>query len=132
LNGSENIIFFDGVCNLCNGTINFIIDLDKKKHFKFAALQDEKSKRFLQPYGIGEDLYSFIYYEDGKVYDQSTAVLRIAKKLGGFWSLAYALIIFPRFIRNFVYQLIARNRYKWFGKKEYCRVPEPGIQDRFL
>jgi len=132
LNNSENIIFFDGVCNLCNASVNFIIDMDKKKLFKFATLQDPKSLEILKPFAVGDDLYSFIYFENGIIYDQSTAILRICKKLGGIWFLAYSFIIVPSFIRDSIYQLIAKNRYKWFGKKENCRIPEPEIQERFL
>ncbi len=128
----NNIIFFDGVCNLCNSTVNFVIDRDKKAHLKFAALQDEKSKEILSKYNLSEDLYSIIYLESGKVYERSSAVLRISRKMDGLWPMFYVFIIIPKFIRDGIYNWIAKNRYKWFGKREACRVPEEGLEERFL
>ena len=109
MNG-DAIILFDGICNLCNSSVQYVIKHDPGGLFKFAALQSE----------------------DGQVFTRSSAALRVAKKLKGIRKLLYALILFPPFIRNFVYDLIAKNRYRWFGKKESCMVPGPGLQQRFL
>ena len=127
------IIFFDGVCNLCNGAVQFVIERDKNNLFKFAALQSDFAKLELAKFALRvEEGSSFVLLEDGKVYEQSTAALRVARKLKGLWPLLYGFIIVPAFIRNAVYSLIARNRYKWFGKKESCWVPTPQLKDKFL
>jgi len=129
----NDVIFFDGVCNLCNGAVQFIIARDPQNRFKFAALQSEFAKNYLSSFRLkvkhGD---SFVLLENGKVYEQSAAALRIAKKLGGLWPLLYGLIIVPPFIRNAVYKSIARNRYKWFGKQESCWIPTPELKSRFL
>ncbi len=127
----KRIIFFDGVCNLCNGAVNFVIDRDPKGLFKLAPLQSEIATDYLDEGRISK-LDSIVLYEDGKIYEKSTAALRIAKELNGAWFLLYAFIIIPPFIRNFLYNFIAKNRYKWFGKRETCRLPSQDIQDRFL
>lgn len=126
------VIFFDGVCNLCNGAVQFIIKRDRGATFKFSALQSDFAQRSLS----GVELQvkqgdTFILLESGKVYEQSTAALRIARKLSGLWPLCYVFIIVPSFIRNWVYKFIARNRYKWFGKRESCWVPTPELKSRF-
>ena len=131
---TENaIIFFDGVCNLCNGAVQFVIERDRKSYFKFAALQSEFAAKTLSDFDLqvtqGD---SFVLLENGKVYEQSTAALRVAKKLKGLWPLLYVFIIVPPFIRNAVYKFIARNRYKWFGKQESCWVPTPELKSKFL
>jgi predicted DCC family thiol-disulfide oxidoreductase YuxK len=129
----SNIILFDGVCNLCNSSVQFVIRHDKGAKFKFASLQSEFGQKILREEQLPvDDLRSFILIENGKVYTRSTAALRVAKKLGGAWPLLYGFIIVPRFIRDAVYDLIARNRYKWFGKQEACWVPTPELKNRFL
>ncbi|MGM0580412.1 MAG: thiol-disulfide oxidoreductase DCC family protein [Bacteroidota bacterium] len=125
------IIFFDGVCNLCNGAINFIIDHDNKGYFKFAPLQSAKAEKNI-PKSIRENTDSIILLDSDKIYSKSTAALKVAKKLDGLWKAFYVLIIFPKFIRDFVYDFIAKNRYKWFGKRESCRMPTEDIKNRFL
>lgn len=128
----NSVIFFDGVCNLCNGAVQFVIERDVKNYFKFAALQSEFAKMQLSNYKLevkhGD---SFVLLENGKVYEQSTAALRVARKLNGLWPLLYGFIIVPTFIRNAVYKLIARNRYKWFGKQESCWIPTPELKSKF-
>lgn len=127
------IILFDGVCNLCNAGIQSVIKKDKKKKFRFASLQGEKGQALLREFNLADNnLDSFVLIEGDKAYTRSTAALRIAKITGGFWKILYALIIFPRFIRDAVYNLVARNRYRWFGKKDECMVPTPELRDRFL
>ncbi len=128
----KSIIFFDGVCNLCNGSVQFVIERDKQDQFKFAALQTDFAKLELSKYNVDVTSgNSFILLENGKVYQQSTAALRVAKQLGGWWSLLYVFIIVPAFIRNCVYRYIAKNRYKWFGKQESCWVPTPELKQKF-
>jgi predicted DCC family thiol-disulfide oxidoreductase YuxK len=127
------IIFFDGVCNLCEGSVQFIIRADKKKRFRFASLQGKHGQELLASHNMPEaELHTFILKEDNKIYKRSTAALRVMKHLGGFWSVGYAFIIIPVFLRDAVYDLIARNRYKWFGQKKECWIPDPALQERFL
>jgi predicted DCC family thiol-disulfide oxidoreductase YuxK len=127
------VIFFDGLCNLCNGAVQFTIKRDKQNLFRFASLHSDFAKEKLTPFNIApENLDSFILLENDKVYLRSTAALRVAKKLNGLWPLLYAFIIVPPFIRDAIYNYIAKNRYKWFGKQESCWVPTPELKSRFL
>lgn len=129
----NNIILFDGVCNFCDSSVNFIIDRDKKNIFKFAALQSEKGQEILDYFNLPKsDFNSFILIENNKVYKKSSAVLKIANKLGGLWKIFYPLIIIPKFLRDFFYGLIAKNRYSLFGKKDACRIPTPELKQKFL
>jgi predicted DCC family thiol-disulfide oxidoreductase YuxK len=130
---ADRVIFFDGICNLCNGAVQFTIKRDEKNIFKFAALQSDYAEEELKEFNIDHNqLGSFVLLEDGKVYQKSTAALRVAKKLNGFWPLLYAFMVVPRFIRDAVYDFIAKNRYKWFGKQESCWVPTPELKGKFL
>lgn len=135
---SAPVILFDGVCNLCNGAVNFIIDRDKPGRFRFAALQSQRASALLvqqgaKPLVAGTDPDSMVLLEDGKLYEQSTAALRIARRLSGVWPVLYYLFIWvPRPIRDWVYRVIARNRYRWFGKTDACRMPTPALKARFL
>ncbi len=127
------LVLFDGVCNLCNSSVNFIIDRDRAKYFKFAALQDETVEPLLTQFDLStETMDSIVLVEEGRCYRESTAALRIARRLNGGWRLFYALIIVPRPVRDVVYGWIARNRYRWFGKRDTCRVPTPELKARFL
>lgn len=127
------IVLFDGVCNFCNHSIQFIIKRDKKGYFKFGALQSEEGKALLQQHGLSpEALDTIVLVEDGKAYSYSTAPLRIVKKLTFPWPIFYVFILVPIFIRNPIYKWISRNRYKWFGKQETCMLPTPEIRSRFL
>jgi predicted DCC family thiol-disulfide oxidoreductase YuxK len=129
----HTIVLFDGVCNYCNGRVNFVIKRDKKDRFRFAALQSDAGKAMLKKYNVpAVDLSSFVLIEDGKYYLRSTAALRLLKKLGGIYSLMYAFMIVPRFLRDRVYNYVARNRYRWFGKMESCMVPTEEVRGRFL
>ena len=133
MNEASPVIFFDGVCNLCNRSVQFIIKHDKKKQFRFASLQGKAGQQMLQQLGLpANDLTSFILKEDDKVYTQSTASLRIARKLNGGWKSLYAFMLVPEFIRDAVYRWIAKHRYKWFGKRNECMIPTPELRDRFL
>jgi predicted DCC family thiol-disulfide oxidoreductase YuxK len=130
---SNPIILFDGVCIFCNYWVNFAIKRDKKKKLMFAALQGEAAKELLQQYQINPtSLSSVILIDKGKAYTQSSAAIRICKHLDSGWKLFYGLMIIPKFIRDFFYNIIARNRYKWFGKKEVCMIPTPELKERFL
>jgi predicted DCC family thiol-disulfide oxidoreductase YuxK len=130
---SEPIILFDGVCNFCNHWVNFAIKRDKKKKLRFTPLQGETAKRLLPRYHINPtSLSSVVFIDNEKAYTQSSAALRICKHLDGGWKLLYGLIIVPKFIRDFFYNIIARNRYRWFGKKESCMMPPADWKERFL
>ncbi len=127
------IVLFDGVCNFCNSSVNHIIKHDKKDAFRFAPLQSETGKKFLSHHNIDPlKTDSIILVENGVAYERSTAILRINKKLGGLHSLFYGLVIIPEILRNGVYNWIARNRYKWFGKKESCMIPDVKVRGKFL
>ena len=130
---SNKVILFDGVCNFCNGAINFVIKKDKKNVFKFAALQSEIGKTLLSKYKIDTSKVDSIILLDGDdCYVKSSAALRIAKHMSGGYPLLYGFLILPRFIRDAVYDFIARNRYKWFGKKDSCMIPTPELKEKFL
>ena len=127
------VILFDGVCNLCNGAVNFVIKRDTISQFKFAALQSEAGQKLLQQYNLPrENFNSFVLIKEGKVYTKSAAALKVCKHLTGLWPILYGFIIVPSFIRNAVYQWIAKNRYKWFGKKQQCMLPTAALKNRFL
>ncbi len=129
----SQIILFDGVCNFCNSSVNFIIERDTENYFKFAPLQSELAEKLLEEHKIDkEKTDSVILIEDGKAYTYSTAALKIAGKLSGWWSLFYAFIVVPKPFRDFFYKLFAKYRYKLFGKKDACMMPTPEIRERFL
>lgn len=128
----SSIVLFDGVCNFCNGSVNFIIRQDKAGRFKFAPLQSEAGQELRAKHKIGDDVDSIILVEDDEAFMHSTAALRIARGLGGIWSLAYVGIIIPVVIRDYFYELFAANRYKLFGKKDVCMMPTPEIRERFI
>lgn len=127
------VILFDGVCNFCNAGINFIIKQDKKKIFRFAALQSEAGQKILEEYGLPKKGFeSFVLIDARRVYKKSTAGLRVYGKLPWYWGWTQAFWIAPKFIRDAVYDLIAKNRYKWFGKKDQCMIPMAEVRSRFL
>lgn len=148
--GSEEekpILFFDGVCGLCNRFVDLMLRVDSKDRFRYAPLQGETARRML---GLDEEAgdhepgapqadglqagapRSFVFLEKDRHFDQSNAVLHALMRLGGAWRLVAVLYVFPRPLRDFVYRIVARNRYRWFGKRDVCRVPTPEEQDRFL
>ena len=127
------ILYFDGVCNLCNNTVQFIIRHDRKKQFLFASLQSDAGRRALKEYshtaaGTGSVLLRY----KGRYYEQSGATLEVVRLLGGVWRLLYVFVIVPRFVRDGLYKIVARNRYKWFGKKDECMLPAAALKDRFI
>ena len=129
----ERIILFDGECNFCHSSVQFIIKRDPAAHFLFTSLQSETGKVLKEKFHISDDEESVILIAGKKVYTQSAAALHIAKKLDGLWHLLFLFILIPRPIRDFFYQFIAKNRYKWFGKKDdACMLPSPEVRKRFL
>lgn len=128
-----NIILFDGVCNFCNSSVNLIIDKDKDNKFKFAALQSDAGIELQKKFGLDpDDLKTFILVEGNKYFTKTTAALRVARDLKFPWNLSYIFIIIPPFIRNIAYNIIAKYRYKWFGKRDACRIPAPEEKAKFL
>jgi predicted DCC family thiol-disulfide oxidoreductase YuxK len=126
-------LLFDGVCNLCSGSVQFILKRDRQGHFRFASLQSEVGKRLMTEHGLDPDaLSSVVLIEEGRAYQESTAALRIARHLPGAWKLLRVLSVIPRPLRDAAYRLIARNRYRWFGKTEACWLPTPELRARFL
>jgi len=127
------IIFFDGVCNLCNASVQFVIKRDVKDHFRFSALQNEQAKEHLKEFKISPlNSNTILLLENGKLYTQSTAALRITRQLSGLWPLCYGLIVIPAFIRDAVYKTISKYRYKIWGRSETCMIPSPELKTKFL
>ncbi|MEZ5345080.1 MAG: thiol-disulfide oxidoreductase DCC family protein [Pyrinomonadaceae bacterium] len=132
-NDENAIVLFDGVCNFCNDSVNFIIERDSKKYFRFAPLQSEIAEDLLEKYSIDKaDTDSVIVIENDRAFTHSTAGLKIARKIDGAWKIFYILIIVPKFLRDACYKLFAKYRYRLFGKKDACMMPTPEIRERFL
>jgi predicted DCC family thiol-disulfide oxidoreductase YuxK len=126
-------ILFDGVCNLCNGFVQFVIARDSGSHFRFAALTSDSARRLLKEAGVREPLPdSMVLVEDGRAYLRSDAPLRVARRLAFPWPLLIVFLVVPRFIRDRVYDFIAAHRYRWFGREEVCVIPTPELRRRFL
>ena len=133
MNSNDQVLLFDGVCNLCNGLVIFIIKRDTKSNFKFAALQSTAGQTLLKKYGLSsEDINTLVYVKGDTVFLKSTAVLHSLKDLGGLWKYFFVFIILPKFFRDFFYILVAKWRYKILGKRKTCMVPTPEIRQRFL
>lgn len=127
------IVLVDGVCHFCQGLTKWIIKRDPEGKYHFASLQSDVAKKLLEQGNLSTDsMDTFVLIEDEKYYTRSTAALRLAKGLKFPYPLLYVLIIVPKFIRNAIYNTVARNRYRWFGKDEACMLPTPEIKDRFL
>lgn len=127
------VLLFDGVCNLCAGSVQFIIKRDPEARVKFASLQSEQGKKLLSVHSLpANQLKSLVFIENGKAYTRSTGALKVARYLNGAWPVLYIFMIIPRFIRDVVYDWVARNRYKWFGEKTECWMPTPALKARFL
>jgi predicted DCC family thiol-disulfide oxidoreductase YuxK len=132
-NSNHITVLFDGVCNLCNGTVQFIIKRDRAAIFRFASLQSHYAQRLLRQVNLPTDqLYSVIVIEDGIAYQKSDAALRIARHLPGFWHWLYIFRFIPKFIRDGLYNFIAANRYRFFGKQDHCMIPTPELKARFV
>lgn len=127
------VILFDGVCNFCNSSVQFVIKRDPKHQFRFASLQSQYGQQVLAQHQLPQhEFNSFIFIENGEMYTKSTAALKVAKQLSGLWPMLYGFIIIPSFIRDAVYNFIAQNRYRWFGKREACMLPSPQQRQLFL
>ena len=134
---APDTILFDGVCNLCNGFVQFVIRHDPEGRFRFAALQSEAGHRLLAAQGLAPVVLaaapeSVLLLSSGRLYSHSTAVLRIAGRLGGIWQLAAVGWVLPRTWRDALYRFVARHRYRWFGRQESCMLPTPALKARFL
>jgi predicted DCC family thiol-disulfide oxidoreductase YuxK len=128
------VILFDGVCNLCNGFVQFVINHDAGGHFRFTSLQSEAGQKLLAHYGaaVTATPETVVLIEQGQLFTHSTAVLRILRGLGGAWQLLYVGIILPRALRDAIYRFVARHRYQWFGQQDACMLPTPELAQRFL
>jgi predicted DCC family thiol-disulfide oxidoreductase YuxK len=132
-NASHPVIVFDGVCNLCNGFVQFVIRHDATEAFHFGALQSPKAQQLLTHFNLQDThLKTIILIQNNTAFTQSTAVLKIAKQLRGVWQLFYVFIIIPKPIRDWVYKVVSRNRYRVFGKRDTCIVPTPELKSRFI
>ena len=129
----QPVIFFDGVCNLCNASVQFVIAHDKKDQFKFTALQGDYAKEVLSKFNADpQKLNTILLLQEGKLYTKSSAALRVAGKLNGLIPLLYVFLLVPKFIRDWFYDIIARNRYRWWGRQESCWVPTPDLKSKFI
>jgi len=128
-----NIVLFDGICNLCNHVVDFLIDKDSKKRFRFASLQSDIGQKIVKKFNLSTiEVNTIILVEGEKCYTKSTAVLRIAKMLKAPWPILFGFIIIPRFLRDALYNIISKRRYRWFGKMDKCSIPTEELRDRFL
>jgi len=129
----KKIVLFDGVCNLCSKSVQFILKRDKKNQFLFGSLQGAYGQEMLKKYQLpANEFNSFMLIEGDKLYTKSSGALRMLKHLGGWWRLLYVFIIVPKFIRDGIYNWISKNRYKWYGKMNECWLPKPEWKARFL
>lgn len=129
----DHLLLFDGVCNLCNGTVRFVIRHDQKQLFRFAPLQSAAAQAILRNHGLDTTrLTSLVYFRKGRVLVRSSAALHVARDLGGAWRIAFAFILVPRWMRDAFYNLVARKRYRWFGRQDHCMVPSRKLRGRFL
>jgi predicted DCC family thiol-disulfide oxidoreductase YuxK len=128
----DNVVLFDGVCNLCNSSVDFILSHERNDKLKFASLQSEVGERIVKEANLLEVPDSILFYRRGKLYVRSTAVLLVAGYLSFPWMLAVVFRLLPRVLRDAAYKTIAMHRYKWFGKRDTCRVPTSAERDKFL
>lgn len=130
---NKNIVLFDGVCNLCNGAINFLIDHDKDNKLLFASLQSDFGQGALKDYGMNtSDFDTFVFLKDGKMFTRSQGALEVIDVLGGAWSSLYMFRFVPSFLRDGIYKIVAKNRYRLFGQRDACRMPTPELKAKFL
>lgn len=132
MNDSDKIVLFDGVCNFCATSVQFIIRHDKTNSLKFASLQSALGQELLTKYNMSKDLEGVVFIENNKAYFKSAAAFKIVRYFGGFWRILKVLSVFPLSFTDFGYDIIAKNRYRWFGKKDSCMIPSPEIRSRFL
>jgi predicted DCC family thiol-disulfide oxidoreductase YuxK len=130
---NQTVLLFDGVCNLCNGFVNFVIKRNRDGNIKFSSLQSPFGQKVSELYQLPKkDFETLVFLDNGNCFLRSTAVLKLAQKLGGFWKFFYIFIVIPTPIRDFVYNRVSKNRYKIFGKKETCMVPNKNLEARFI
>jgi predicted DCC family thiol-disulfide oxidoreductase YuxK len=128
----SRLVLFDGVCNLCNGVVKFIIGRDPLGRFSFASLQSEGAQEVLRAFSLPvDDLESFVYVREGRAYRRSSAALYVLRDIGGFWKLSFVFMIIPPPVRDMIYDLVARSRYRLFGRSDSCMLPTPDQQKRF-
>ncbi|MBK9792533.1 MAG: thiol-disulfide oxidoreductase DCC family protein [Sphingobacteriales bacterium] len=132
MNDSDKIVLFDGVCNFCATSVQFIIRHDKTNSLKFSSLQSALGQELLTKYNMSKDLEGVVFIENNKAYFKSAAAFKIVRYFGGFWRILNVFSILPLFVTDFGYDIIAKNRYRWFGKKDSCMIPSPEIRSRFL
>lgn len=128
----KHIVLFDGECHFCDNSVQFIIKRDPNSRYLFASLQSEIGRELLKKYRISPNIDSLVLIEGDEYYVKSTAALRICRQLTGFWKMMQILLIIPAPLRDYFYEMFAKNRYKWFGRKEQCELPSPEIKQRFL
>jgi predicted DCC family thiol-disulfide oxidoreductase YuxK len=128
----KRLVLFDGVCNVCDTLVMFIIDRDPDEKFVFAPLTSARAEKVLAEHRIPPNPDTVVLIEDGRSYRQSTAILRVLGSMRGIWKLAWLGFVFPRFVRDGFYRWFARNRYRWFGQLDQCRVPTPELKRRFV
>ena len=128
------VVLFDGVCNVCNDSVKFILARDGQGYFRFASLQSEVAKGLLRPFGLEEmPLHTMVLIEEGRVFTKSTAVMRVARRLGALWPVvSFGMWLVPRPLRDALYSGFVKHRYRLFGKSEVCLVPTPALRERFL
>lgn len=131
--GDKPILLFDGFCNLCNSSVQFFLKHEKTNDFRFTSLQSDTGKALLKKYNIDPKVTdSLVLIHNNKAYIKSSAALKATAYMKGLYPLLQAFLIIPAFIRNSVYDFIARNRYKWYGKSESCMIPDPSLTQRFI
>lgn len=128
---SKPIVFYDGLCGFCDQSVQFLLRIDRRKRLFFAPLQGSTAKNLLDP-TLTQDLDSIVFLSQGNVRQRSSAILAILQTVGGAWRLTWPLSIIPRFLRDGVYQILAQNRYRWFGRLDQCRLPSTSQKSRFL
>lgn len=128
----KSIILFDGECNFCDKSVQFILKRDPNGYFHFASLQSDIGKQLLKEFNVPNNINSLVLIENNQYYIKSSAALRICKKLKGVWKIFYVFVIVPKPLRDYFYSIVAKNRYKWFGKKNECMLPSPEVRKRFL
>jgi predicted DCC family thiol-disulfide oxidoreductase YuxK len=129
----DNLILFDGVCNLCNALVQCVIRHDRAGKFRFAAIQSETGKDIFRSHGLDPaDLHTFVLIAGGRMLLRSDAAIEVVSRFGGAWGIFRVFQLMPRVLRDSIYSFIARNRYRWFGRKDVCMIPSPEIKERFL
>lgn len=128
-----NIVFFDGVCNVCDGLVTMLLDIDHRKALTFASLQGDTYIRLAKTFQfLPQTITTLVFYSSGKWYVRSEAIIRLLATLGGVWNLWLLALIIPQFLRDTLYSIFAKNRYRWFGVRSSCTIPTPEVQERFL